>query len=380
MNRVIIAGGGLAGCLTALALARRRPDMELLVIEQGDRFGGNHTWSFFDTDIEPDARWVLDGIKTHRWPDHDIRFPRRKRRLGIGYSSIRSADLHQMMVASLEPDNYRLGTAISAVEPTQVRLTDGTSLAGDAIIDARGTGQNDALDLGWQKFVGRIYRFARPHGVARPVIMDGTVVQEDGYRFLYYLPFSDTDLLIEDTYYSERPVIDRPRLQAALDQAAGQLDAGKAEVIDEEEGVLPVIMGGDFDRLWPADDGLPRIGVRAGFFHPTTSYSLPDAVANAALIAAQAELHSAPLAGFLRARAKALWRQRAFFRGLNRMLFRAARPEERYKVLEHFYRLPPALIGRFYAGRLGLLDQARVLTGRPPVALGRAISAMLGKK
>jgi lycopene beta-cyclase len=64
---------------------------------------------------------------------------------------------------------------------------------------------------------------------------------------------------------------------------------------------------------------------------------------------------------------------------LNRMLFGAASPPERYRVLEHFYRLPPATIGRFYAGRSTLLDKARILSGRAPVPVRPALAAALGK-
>jgi lycopene beta-cyclase len=49
------------------------------------------------------------------------------------------------------------------------------------------------------------------------------------------------------------------------------------------------------------------------------------------------------------------------------MLFQAAAPAERYRVLERFYRLPEGLIQRFYAGRPTLLDRVRLLSGRPPV-------------
>jgi lycopene beta-cyclase len=61
------------------------------------------------------------------------------------------------------------------------------------------------------------------------------------------------------------------------------------------------------------------------------------------------------------------------------MLFHAAEPRLRYRVLEHFYRLPEAVIARFYAARLTRLDKLRILSGRPPVAIGRAIAAMRGK-
>jgi lycopene beta-cyclase len=58
------------------------------------------------------------------------------------------------------------------------------------------------------------------------------------------------------------------------------------------------------------------------------------------------------------------------------MLFGAAEPQQRYRVLQHFYRLPDALIGRFYSGQLTAWDKVRVLSGRPPVPLGKALSAM----
>jgi len=45
-------------------------------------------------------------------------------------------------------------------------------------------------------------------------------------------------------------------------------------------------------------------------------------------------------------------------------------------VLQHFYRLPEATIGRFYAGRLNTWDAVRILTGAPPVPVTRALKAM----
>jgi lycopene beta-cyclase len=77
-----------------------------------------------------------------------------------------------------------------------------------------------------------------------------------------------------------------------------------------------------------------------------------------------------------RERASTLWKDRSFYQLLNRMLFRAAAPDRRYRVLEHFYRLPEPLIGRFYAARLTALDKLRIVSGRPPVPIGRALAAL----
>jgi lycopene beta-cyclase len=49
--------------------------VSFLLIEQEERFGGNHIWSFFDTDVEERDRWLIDPLVTRHWPEHDIRFP-----------------------------------------------------------------------------------------------------------------------------------------------------------------------------------------------------------------------------------------------------------------------------------------------------------------
>jgi lycopene beta-cyclase len=373
MKRLIVAGGGLAGCLSALALARRRPEVEVLLIEEGESFGGNHTWSFFDTDVTPDARWVLDGIEAHHWPEHVVRFPKRQRKIEIGYNSISSAALDLAVRKAIREDQFRLGQRVTSVAPNSVTLQSGERLEASAVLDARGPGTMPGLDLGWQKFVGRTYRFAANHGVEAPVIMDATVEQIDGYRFVYQLPLSESEILIEDTYYSASPLLDEEAIASRVDAAARAL--GEGTCIAEEKGVLPVVMGGEIRSFW-AGEPVARLGLRGGFFHPTTSYSLPDAVANAALLARQADLGSAALHGLFRGRAARLWRDRRFYRLLNRMLFRAAAPDESYRVLEHFYRLPAALIARFYGARLTTLDKIRILSGRPPVPLAKAIGAL----
>jgi lycopene beta-cyclase len=62
------------------------------------------------------------------------------------------------------------------------------------------------------------------------------------------------------------------------------------------------------------------------------------------------------------------------------MLFRAAEPDKRYQVLERFYRLSPDLVQRFYAAESTWTDQVRILSGRPPVPIGRAFQSLLARR
>lgn len=375
---LVIAGGGLAGGLAAAALAHRRPEIPTLLIEQDERIGGNHIWSFFDSDVDPDERWLVDLFDPQRWPSHAIRFPRRRRDLAIGYNSLRSAQLDRVVRSLLGAERIVTGRRIVAVSAQEVLLEGGETIRASGVLDARGGGAVPGVDLAWQKFVGRVYEFGAPHGRDRPTIMDSTIPQTDGFRFIYTLPFSPTRMLIEDTYYSSSPDLDVESLSDGIDSIAERLGDGGATLQSAEQGVLPVVLGGDWEAFW-AGEQVARLGMRGAFFHPTTGYSLPDAVRNAALIARQQDLSGAALHRLLRERSRHLWQERRFYRLLNRMLFGAAEPAERYRVLEHFYRLPEAVIGRFYAATSTFPDKVRILSGKPPVPVGRALSAMIGR-
>lgn len=375
---IAILGGGLAGGLTALALADTRPDLNVLLIEAGERLGGNHVWSFFDSDVAPQDQSLIDPLVVHRWSGYDIAFPGHARTLDAAYHSVTSERLDAVLRARL---GERVVTSVPVVTATAtgVTLADQRTIVAGGVIDARGAGDLSKLDLGWQKFVGRELRLAAPHGLTRPIVMDATVAQIDGYRFVYVLPFGPDRLFVEDTYYSADPTLDRAALSTRIDDYAAANGWQVIEAGREETGVLPVAMGGDFAAYWDSTGGdVAKLGVRAGLFHPTTGYSLPDAIRAAGMIATQADVAGPALAAATRTFAARTWNERDFYRLLDRMLFRAAEPAERYKVLERFYRLDAGLVGRFYAGRSTLFDKARILAGKPPVPLGRAMRAMIG--
>jgi lycopene beta-cyclase len=259
------------------------------------------------------------------------------------------------------------------VDPQGVTLSDQRRLNAHGVIDARGPAATRALDLGWQSFVGRTVRLTAPHGLTRPTIMDATVEQFGAYRFVYLLPFDARTVMVEDTYYTDSPALDRPALTQRIDDYIRSRGWTVEALVAEEEGVLPIALDGDIDAFWSDGPPVARAGLLAGLFHPVTGYSLPDAVLLARLISDQDDLSSAALRQLTESYSKRLWRERAFYRLLNRMLFRAADPGQRWRVFERFYGLSDGILRRFYSGRSTRLDKLRILTGKPPVPFGRAL-------
>ena len=378
-NSVILAGGGLANGLIAYRLATTRPDVRLQLIEGEARLGGHHTWSFHTGDLLASEREWLAPFVERRWESYDVAFPGLRRRLTGGYHSITSERFHAVVTRSLG-DRVRLGAPIGGVTPHAV-VAHGEELRAACVIDGRGFPPDHGLVLGYQKFLGRRVRLRGPHGLDTPLLMDATVPQRDGFRFLYVLPWDETSLLLEDTRYSDTPDLDRPRFRAEIADYAAARGWTIEDVVSEEEGILPIPMGGRVESFLDlGEPGVPKAGMRAALFHATTGYSLPDAVRLADALAVLPSLESETVATLVRRRALDGWNRGRFFRFLNRMLFKAADPDLRFKILERFYRLPDATIRRFYSGSLTALDRVRLLTGRPPVPLGRAARCLFESK
>lgn len=374
---IAILGGGLAGGLIALALAKLRPELRLLLIERGEACGGNHVWSSFASDVDGEDAWLVEQLIAARWDGYEVRFPGHVRRLTTPYRSITSERLDAALRGALPAEALLTGVEVAEAGQDFVTLTGGETLRAGGVIDARGAAGLPHMAGGWQKFLGRMLRLEHPHGLARPIVMDARVEQIDGYRFVYCLPFSATEVFVEDTYYADGPALDVAALRQRIDTYAAAQGWAVAEVSREETGVLPVIARGDFAAFWPENDPA-RAGARAALIHPLTSYSLPDAVRFARHICRQPNLSGAALAQASYDWARSHWRQGSFYRMLTRMLFGAAAPDRRYRMLERFYRLPEPLIERFYAGLSTPADRLRILAGKPPVAVTAAIASLAG--
>ncbi len=382
---VAIVGGGLAGGLIALALHRHRPERRIGLIEAGATIGGNHRWSWFDSDLDERGHALLAPFAKTQWSKgYDVRFPKLKRTLDTGYTSMASSDFHIGLMQLLPAEALYLGRKARTVEATGVTLEDGERLNARLVIDCRSFQPSEHLRGGWQVFMGRHIQLDQPHSVERPVIMDADVEQlaphgnGGAYRFVYVLPLNETDVFIEDTYYADEAKLDRDALSGRIDQYGHANGWQNGVAVGHEAGLLPVLTGGDFGA-YQADMRIPGVviaGARGGFVHPLTSYTMPIAVENALALADHAEAAADKVAALFEARARRHWNSTGYYRLLARFLFFAADPEKRFVIFQRFYGLGQGLIERFYAARSPLRDQARVLWGKPPVSIRRAMAAI----
>ena len=138
-QRIVIAGGGLAGCLAALALARLRPEVPLLLLEQGSSFGGNHVWSFFDADVAAEDHWLVEPIIA-------------KKLAGLRHICFRAGSgprrrlCQRPFRAARRPVRERPHGPVQSRRGHRLGRSDGVTLeggeriVGDHVVDARGAG------------------------------------------------------------------------------------------------------------------------------------------------------------------------------------------------------------------------------------------------
>jgi len=376
----VLVGGGLQNALLTLAIRHVRPEARIALVESGLVLGGNHTWSFHQDDVPPDAQVWVEPLVARRWSSYRVVFPELERTFDTHYAAVSCDRLDRVVTRALTESEgcaLHLGVAARSVLSNEVYLDDGRVLHGKLVVDARGP-VIEPLEgaVGYQKFVGLELLLRRPMQMLVPTLIDADVPQHDGFRFVYTLPFEPTRVLVEDTYYSESKELDVERIvRGILDRAHSrglEVDA----IARTETGVLPLPL----ERMPAPSRGGPLVaGYQGGFFHPTTGYSFPLAVRLARHVASCApeDVFGAHW-DVLVARHE---RQARFAMMLNRLLFGAIAADERWRVLERFHRLPEATIRRFYALSTTATDRARIVCGRPPrgmslrSALARMVSA-----
>jgi lycopene beta-cyclase len=356
---VLIAGGGIAGSLAALALAKLRPEIPLLLVGEEGRFGGDRTIFLLDDALGQEEKELAAPLTALSWNGHYTAFPGRSRKLKLACRALTPERIDQAVRETLRPDQYRLEAKIIAVRDQSLLLQGGETVAAESAIDARDTAHLSTLELGWRKSAARTLRFDAPHRVDLPVAADATVEQKEGCGFFSLLPFGEARLHVEEVHYSAVPDLDAEAEGERIRAYAERRGWKGVAVEAEESDAAPVALGGDFSAYWRLGGArVAKIGMRGGFFHPTTGCQAQDALRTALLLAAQRDFGGAALHDLFEAVAASAWKKRDFYRGFNRLLLRDTAGCDAFAGL---YGLDAALIVRFFGENLGMLDRRRIM-------------------
>lgn len=372
---VLVLGGGLSGALVALRFQTVKPGLTVTLLEKKDQLAGDHSWVFHESDLPPGAVDSLRPLISKSWDRWTVQFPKMEKTVEGRMHMVRSNDLHDYVMEKIG-SSIHFGTEVERATENLAVLTTGERYDAELVFDARGFSSTPKNDLnGFNKYVSYDLQLEEPHGLANPVLMDATCPQLDGFRFFNLLPIDETTITVQESYYSDSPILNVERLTHSI-EAYAERKGWKIRKRDRQEKcVLPMPMTSNYLSVSQAGEAIP-IGARGGYFHATTTNSFPDAVKVSEFLAAVPE-PTTPKVREAFARFRRPWASRQkFFRLLNRFLFYASEPSLRYCVLQNLFEQPTDVVTRYTGGRTSWGDRLRILSGRPNLPLDLTVRSL----
>jgi lycopene beta-cyclase len=271
-----IVGAGCAGLSLAMALLPRLPaDRRVLIIEPREDYHLDRIWCFWNTTPHP-----FKPAVRHEWRRWMVRHQGRQvihASARYPYQYVPADAFYTQALALIEQFpavEMLLGTRAEEIRPAH----DAVCIATDrGVFKARLVfdGRNDprrfvAQGYLLQHYAGQRIQSARP--VFNPgtmTLMDFDVSQEHGIAFVYVLPFSKTEALVEPTIFSHTPCDPAVYDDILRRYVRERFGLEKYRVLFREQGIIPMTA----ERLTPRRPGrVVPIGTGAGMVKGSTGY------------------------------------------------------------------------------------------------------------
>ena len=270
---IVIVGAGCAGLSLAAALTVARVPGRVLLLEPRTDYVRDRTWCFWNTEEHPFTPAISHSWNSWRVSDagRDALQSSRHYR----YCHIAGDSFYRLALQRIEREPQQelcLGVEVHSVEAlpdgqAAVETSAGRVLAGQ-VFDSRLSDRKAAPTL-LQRFTGWHVRTAEhcfePETVELMRFLPSDTPGRT--RFLYLLPFSTTEALVEMTYLDD-PRLPEPAYEADLAAWLGE-QAHQWETLYTEHGSLPMQPA----RAAAAEGGnTHRIGIAGGRLKPSSGY------------------------------------------------------------------------------------------------------------
>lgn len=288
---VAILGAGCAGLSACVALLEAGMTGSIVLIDARDDYRDDRTWCFWDVEPTPFSHLARATFDT--WFVRDDATAVRVEAPETPYLCLAATDFysHALATIALYPNvELRLGQRVADLvdHPLPDELYGLVSVAtaegpvrARHVVDSRGfsTGSAEAIEAKrastWvpQQFVGIHIVADRPvfdPGECR--LMDFGVDQSGGLRFMYVVPTSPFEALVEDVYMSETDLRRAGYFVEIEDYLLAEFGLASAEfrVIAEEGGYIPMT---DHGFVRHPSSHVTRLGMLGGATRPSTGYT-----------------------------------------------------------------------------------------------------------
>ena len=276
----IIAGAGCAG-LSLLFRLLKDPVLskkKILLLDKNKKNSNDRTWCYWEKE-----KGTFEEVVTHHWdtlafmtPDFEKQFDLE----GYSYKMIKGLDFYQYVLNyAKEFNNVTLIneaiTGISSTEGSQKVTTTENEYTATYVFNSTGLFNPDVNTKNsfLQHFEGWVIKTKEPQFDSKVgTLMDFRLSQKHGITFMYVLPTSSKEALVEYTLFSEKVLEPEEYKQELKDYIKDYLNINEYEILHREFGIIPMSLA-KFKRNPTASKNIVNIGTAGGFTKASSGYT-----------------------------------------------------------------------------------------------------------
>ncbi|QTE21742.1 lycopene cyclase family protein [Polaribacter cellanae] len=295
----IIAGAGCAG-LSLLYRLLQDPVLQnrsILMVDKDDKKNNDRTWCYWEK--EPG---LFESIVHAKWNTLEFLSTDFEEKLDLGaytYKMIQGIDFYNFVLDSAKKFSnvtflQKNIISINSDENSAILKTENTSYFANYIFNSTSifnpkiTEENSLL----QHFKGWVIKTEKPSfnpEVGR--LMDFRLSQENGATFMYVLPTSKTEALVEYTLFSPT-LLEKEKYSLELQKYISQeLNINDYEITHEEFGVIPMSLA-KFEHN--PEKNIINLGTAGGFTKASSGYTFQFIQKNVVEIVANLKVDKNP--------------------------------------------------------------------------------------
>lgn len=276
----IIAGSGCAG-LSLLYRMLKDPQLcnkQILVIDKSQKNKNDRTWCFWEK-----GNGLFESIVMHQWKTLEFLSDDFERKFDMPhyrYKMIQGIDFYNHVLdfandfknvtfISEQIIDIKTVNDLTEVTTENARYTANYVFNSTHLFHPKMDTSNSLL----QHFEGWVVKTKTPvfdKNVGR--LMDFRLSQEHGTTFMYVLPTSETEALVEYTLFTEK-VLEKAQYKTALkDYIKNYLQIDDYEIQHTEFGIIPMSLA-KFSRNVPNEKHIINIGTAGGFTKASSGYT-----------------------------------------------------------------------------------------------------------
>jgi len=276
----IIAGSGCAG-LSLLYRMLKDPVLQqkqILVIDKSPKNKNDRTWCYWEK-----GSGLFESIVTHQWETLEFLsddFQQKYDMSEYRYKMIQGIDFYNYVLDFAKPfENVTFAaeniTNINSENDLATVATEANSYQANYVFNSTNLfyPKMDTENSLLQHFEGWVIKTKAPvfdTKVGR--LMDFRLPQAHGATFMYVLPTSETEALVEYTLFTEK-VLEKEEYKTALkDYIKSYLKIDDYEVLHTEFGIIPMSLA-KFSRNVPNEKHIINLGTAGGFTKASSGYT-----------------------------------------------------------------------------------------------------------